>query len=145
MKTESNYKKTEAPVQDYQSVPAEETRQETKGTLEKDSDTLVFLNERRKKRIDETIDTPEKYLSRYHYDTKNLDKYLDLCPHCRKPTLATFRRVVIDSALGYLEEKADQRNRKSTLRLCASVTAGVLLISAGLYFLLFHVLAEVKI
>jgi hypothetical protein len=145
MKTEPNYKEKEGRDQDYQVIRANEVSQEPSATNERNQDTLVFLNERRKKRIDETIDTPDKYLSRFHYDTKNLDKYIDLCPHCRKPTLSTYHSIVIDSALNYLEGKRDLRNRKATLRLCAGVTAGVLFISAGLYVLLSHVFSGMRI
>ena len=108
-------------------------------------DTLVYLDDRRKKKIDETVDTPEKYISRYHYDTKNLAKYLELCPHCRKPTLYTYRRVVVDSALDYLEEKEQQRGRHVNRSIFVGLTAGFLLISAGLYYLLFHIFSGARL
>ena len=146
MKTEPTYKEKEGRHQDYQVIRPNEVRQEPDATNERNQDRLVFLNERRKQKIDETIDTPDKYLSRFHYDTKNLDKYLDLCPHCRKPTLSTYHSVVIDSALNYLEGKKDRRNRKgATLGLCVGVFAGVLFISAGLYVLLSHVFSGLRI
>ena len=111
----------------------------------KRDDTLVYLEDRRKKKIDETVDTPERYISRYHYDTKNLDKYLELCPHCRKPTLYTYRRVVVDSALDYLEEKEQQRGRHVNRSIFVGLTAGFLLISAGLYYLLFHIFSGARL
>jgi hypothetical protein len=111
----------------------------------KKDDTLVYLEDRRKKKIDETVDTPERYISRYHYDTKNLDKYLELCPHCRKPTLYTYRRVVVDSALDYLEEKEQQRGRHMNRSIFVGLAAGFLLISAGLYYLLFHIFSGARL
>ena len=108
-------------------------------------DTLVYLDDRRKKKIDETVDTPEKYISRYHYDTKNMAKYLELCPHCRKPTLYTYRQVVVDSALDYLEEKEQQRVQHANRGLFVGLTAGFLLICAGLYYLLFHIFSGARL
>ncbi len=66
---------------------------------------LILLKGRGKKSIDNTISSPGKYVSRYHYATKNIDTYLEFCPHCKKPTLSAFRGAVIDSALDYLEGK----------------------------------------
>lgn len=112
---------------------------------DKEDDTLVFLEDRRKKRIDVTVDTPERYISRYHYDTKNLAKYLELCPHCRMPTLYTYRQVVVDSALNYLEEKEQQRGRHVNRSMFVGLTAVFLLLCAGLYYLLFHILSGVRV
>ncbi len=142
MKGELQYKKTEAvqpPV-----VPAEKTGNKNRGQNDKKSDTIVFLKDRRKKQKDATIITPEKYVSRFHYDSKNLDKFIELCPHCRKPTYSSYRGVVADSALHYLEQRLDSRSRRSTRRLVAGVTTGLLLVSGGLYYLLVHVLSGAR-
>lgn len=67
--------------------------------------TLILLKTETKRNIDQTINTPERYVSRYQYNVKNLDKYLQLCPHCKKPTLSAFERTVVDSATDYLNGK----------------------------------------
>jgi hypothetical protein len=67
--------------------------------------TLILLESKTEKNIDQTISTPERYVSRYQYNAKNIDKYLQLCPHCKKPTLSAFDRSVIDSAVDYLNGK----------------------------------------
>ena len=139
MKGELNYKAEVKTDGQYPVIPVDKTESG------KNNDTLVFLDDRRKKKIDETIDSPERYVSRYHYDSKNLDKYLELCPHCRKPNLYTYRKVVVDSALNYLEEKEEQRGRHVNRSMLVGLTAGLLLISAGLYYLLFHVLSGARI
>ena len=69
-----------------------------------EKDLVVFKN-CEMKNVDETISEPDRYVSRYHYNTKNMDTYLDFCPHCRKPTLFAFHRSVIDNAIEYLEGK----------------------------------------
>lgn len=126
-------------------VPVEKSNETGKTKGERHSDTLVYLKDHRKRRVDETIDTPDKYLSRYHYDSKNLDKCLELCPHCRKPNTYTYRKVVVDSALNYLEKKEEQRGRHVNRSMLLGVTAGLLVISAGVYYLLFHVLSGVGV
>ncbi len=125
-------------------VPLEDKKDGGKPASEKSRDTLVFLVDRRKKKIDHTITTPEKYVSRYHYDSKSVDKYLELCPHCRKPTLNAYRRTVADSALNYLEAREEKRGRRSNLKLFAGLTAGGLIFSVGLYYMIFHVLSGVR-
>jgi hypothetical protein len=67
--------------------------------------SLILLEPKAEKNVDQTINTPERYVSRYQYNTKNIDKYLQLCPHCKKPTLSAFDRSVIDSAIDYLNGK----------------------------------------
>ena len=74
-------------------------------TVKAEEKTLILLESKTEKNIDQTINTPERYLSRYQYNTKNIDKYLQLCPHCKKPTLSAFDRSVIDSAIDYLNGK----------------------------------------
>jgi len=67
--------------------------------------SLILVEFKAKKNIDQTINTPDRYVSRYQYNTKNIDKYLQLCPHCKKPNLSAFDRSVIDSAIDYLNGK----------------------------------------
>jgi len=141
MKGELSYKTKEKSAEVYPVIPVEKPEDKSTGESDKNKDTLVFLEDRRKKQIDETIDSPARYVSRYHYDSKNLDKYLELCPHCRKPNLYSYRKVVVDSALNYLEEKEEQRGRHVNRSMFTALTAGLLLVSVGLYYLLFHVIS----
>jgi hypothetical protein len=67
--------------------------------------TLILFETKAEKNLDQTINTPERYVSWYQYNTKNMDKYLQLCPHCKKPSLTAFDRSVIDSAIDYLNGK----------------------------------------
>ena len=127
MKGELKRKKKAQAGGEYPIIPLEDKKESSKTESDKASDTLVFLVDRRKKKIDQTITTPDKYISRYHYDSKNLDKYLELCP------------------LNYLEERAEKRGRRSNRKLFAGLTARGLIFSTGLYYLLFHVLSGVRI
>ena len=74
-------------------------------TVKTEEKTLILLESKTEKNIDQTISTPERYVSRYQYNVKNIDKYLQLCPHCKKPTLSAFDRSVIDGAIDYLNGK----------------------------------------
>ena len=74
-------------------------------TVRAEEKSLILLEPKAEKNVDQTINTPEKYVSRYQYNAKNIDKYLQLCPHCKKPTLSAFDRSVIDSAVDYLNGK----------------------------------------
>ena len=144
MKAELKRQEKESSGEEYPIIPLEDKKDSSKTAGEKSKDTLVFLVDRRKKKIDHTITTPDKYVSRYHYDSKNVDKYLELCPHCRKPTLNAYRQIVADSALNYLEARAEKRGRHSNLKLVAGLTAGGLVFTTGLYYLVFHVLSGVR-
>jgi hypothetical protein len=66
-----------------------------------DERSLILLDSRPKKKIDETISTPQQYVSRYHYETKKLGSFLELCPHCRKPSILALRKTVVDTAIAY--------------------------------------------
>jgi hypothetical protein len=103
------------------------------------------LEHRPKKRIDETISTPENYLSRYHYDTQNIDAELELCPHCKKPTFSAFRKTVADGAMNYLMEKEDARDRRHSRRRNMGLVFGGLAFIAGLYYWVFHVISGARI
>lgn len=110
-----------------------------------DEKNLVVFEERPKKKVDETISSPDKYVSRYHYKTKDLDATLELCPHCKKPTFSAFRTVVADNALNYLIEKEDQKNRRSNRRRNLVLIAGAIFFLAGLYYWIFHVISGARI
>ena len=107
--------------------------------------SLVVLDYRPPKKIDETISTAEKYVSRYHYDTRHIDAELELCPHCQKPTFSAFQQVVVDSAMNYLSEKEDLRDRRLSRRRYITLIAGGLLFLAGLYFWVFHIISGARI
>ena len=76
--------------------------------------SLILFESKPQKKIDETISTPHQYVSRYHYETKNLGSFLELCPHCRKPTITSLRKTVVDTAIQYLNEKEDRENDAPT-------------------------------
>ena len=117
--------------------------QEPEVTVEEKN--LVILVNRPKQKIDETISTPDRYVSRYHYDTRNIDAELELCPHCKKLTFSAFRKVVIDSAMNYLLEKEDQKNRRYSRRLIFVLIAGGIAFFAGLYYWIFYSISGVRI
>ena len=144
MKGELQTKEGDYTQKEYQIVPARRRPAKAAPANTKKTDTLVYLDQWTQKRIDETIDTPQKYISRYHWDSKNIDQFLELCPHCRKPTHNTYRRVVADTALSYIEEKEFEKEKYSTRRTFGGLVAGALLISGGVYYLLFHFFSGIK-
>jgi len=107
--------------------------------------SLILLENRPKKRIDETISTPHQYVSRYHYETKDLGSFLELCPHCRKPSITSLRKTVVDTAIKYLNEKEDQReNRANRKRVVISI-ASLLGIAGAVYYLFFHLMSGFRL
>ena len=78
---------------------------ENDSTVMDEEKALILLKTKAKRNLDQTISTPERYVSWYQYNTKNIDKYLQLCPHCKKPTMSAFHRSVIDSAIDYINGK----------------------------------------
>jgi hypothetical protein len=90
-----------------------ENQQRTTERNQPDNDSTVIAEEKvlilpkidAKKNLDQTISSPDRYVSWYQYKIKNLDKYIVLCPHCKKPTLSAFNRSVIDGAIDYLNGK----------------------------------------
>ena len=145
MKGELKHQTEEKTVEEQAIGSVEKSKETSKNKDEQSCDTLVYLEDHRKNYLDETIDTPDKYVSRYHYDSRNLDSILELCPHCRKPNTHTYRRLVVDSALNYLEEKEEERGRHVNRSLLLGVTAGLLVISGGVYYVLFHVLSGFRV
>src|SRR5210317_176701 len=88
--------------------------------------SLILLENRPKKRIDETISTPHQYVSRYHYETKDLGSFLELCPHCRKPSITSLRKTVVDTAIKYLNEKEDRREQRANRKRVALSIASLI-------------------
>ena len=107
--------------------------------------SLILLESKPKKRIDETISTPHQYVSRYHYETKDLGRYLELCPHCRKPSMLALRKTVVDTAIEYLNEKEDLRERRSNRRRIAILIASLIGITGSLYYLFFHMISGFRL
>ena len=103
--------------------------------------SLILLKGKPRKNIDETISTPHAYISRYHYETKDLGNFLELCPHCRKPSILALRKTVIDTAIDYLNEKEEIRERRTTRRRVALLIAFLVGLSGGVYYLFFHVIS----
>ena len=128
-----------------EALPIEEVDLELEPEVTVEEKNLVILENRPKQKIDETISTPDRYVSRYHYDTRNIDAELELCPHCKKLTFSAFRKVVIDSAMNYLLEKKDQKDRRYSRRLIFALIAGGIAFLAGLYYWIFYNISGVRI
>jgi hypothetical protein len=107
--------------------------------------SLILLDSRPQKKIDETISTPHQYVSRYHYETKDLGCFLELCPHCRKPSITSLRKTVVDTAIKYLNEKEDQREKRANRKRIAFSIAGLIGIAGGAYYLFFHLMSGFRL
>jgi hypothetical protein len=107
--------------------------------------SLILLESRPQKKIDETISTPHQYVSRYHYETKNLGSFLELCPHCRKPSITSLRKTVVDTAIAYLNEKEDQKERRANRRRITILTVSLIGIAGGVYYLFFHLMSGFRL
>ena len=105
---------------------------------------LVLLKQKPRKDIDESINTPERYVSWFQSRTENIDKYLEICPHCKKPTMFAFHRTVINSAVDYLEGKRMFEGYYPHKKNSFPVISLILAIGTGIYFLLNHVVNTVK-
>jgi hypothetical protein len=106
---------------------------------------LILFDSRPKKKIDETISTPQQYVSRYHYETKNLGSFLELCPHCRKPSILALRKTVVDTAIAYLNEKEAMRERRANRRRIGWLILSLIGIAGGLYYVFFHLISGFRI
>ena len=132
-------------MKEQKALALDEVEVEILPEVSSEEKNLVVLEHRPKKRIDETISTPNNYVSRYHYDTRHIDAELELCPHCKKPTFSTFKKIVADSAMNYLLEKEDARGRRSGRRRNMGIILGGLIFLAGLYYWIFHVISGARI
>ena len=88
-----------------QQKDTEDSHPENDTSVMDEEKVLILTETAAKRNLDQTIRSPDQYVSWYHYNTKNIDKYLTLCPHCKKPTQLAFNRSVIDSAINYLNGK----------------------------------------
>ena len=125
--------------------PFDPTEHATETEIKKEEKILLLVDNKKKTKSDDTIMTPDKYVSRYHYNTKNLDAVLELCPHCKKPTLSAFKNVVIDSAVAYLNDKEEQKVRKSNRRRTVGLIVGALTVLGCLYYWLFYIVSGLRI
>ena len=107
--------------------------------------SLILLDNSPQKKIDETISTPHQYVSRYHYETKDLGSFLELCPHCRKPSITSLRKTVVDTAIKYLNEKEDKREHRANRRRIAFLIVSLIGIAGGVYFLFFHLMSGFRL
>ena len=107
--------------------------------------SLILLENRPQKKIDETISTPHQYVSRYHYETKDLGSFLELCPHCRKPSITSLRRTVVDTAIKYLNEKEDRREHRANRKRVAISIASLIGIAGAVYYLFFHLMSGFRL
>jgi len=110
-----------------------------------DERSLILLESRPKKKIDETISTPQQYVSRYHYETKDLGSFLELCPHCRKPSILALRKTIIDTAIEYLNEKEAIRERRAHRHRIFCLITSLIGIAGGLYYLFFHLISGFRL
>ena len=107
--------------------------------------SLILLENRPQKKIDETISTPHQYVSRYHYETKDLGSFLELCPHCRKPSITSLRKTVVDTAIKYLNEKEDRRENRANRKRVAISIASLIGIAGAVYYLFFHLMSGFRL
>ena len=103
--------------------------------------SLILLDNGPQKKIDETISTPHQYVSRYHYETKDLGSFLELCPHCRKPSITSLRKTVVDTAIKYLNEKEDQKEHRAHRKRVVFSIASLIGIAGAVYYLFFHLMS----
>ena len=107
--------------------------------------SLILLDNRPRKKIDETISTPHQYVSRYHYETKDLGSFLELCPHCRKPSITSLRKTVVDTAIKYLNEKEDQKEHRAHRKRVVFSIASLIGIAGAVYYLFFHLMSGFRL
>lgn len=122
----------------------ESNHSENDSTVETEEKTLVLMKTKAKRNLDETISSPDRYVSWYQYNLTNIDKYLQLCPHCKKPTLSAFHRTVIDSATDYLEGKRIYIHHSTSSRDLLPTVTFLLALGIGIYFLLAHIISIIR-
>ena len=97
---------------------------------------LIVLPVKVKTNEDETISSQGNYVSRYHYTTRNIDKYLEFCPHCKKPTMSAYHRTVIDNAIDYLEGRRVLKHYPENQSKLLKYTTGLVAVGAAVVFFL---------
>jgi len=114
----------------------EENCSENDSTVGVEEKALIVLPVKMKRDEDETISSQGSYVSRYHYTTRNIDKYLEFCPHCKKPTMSAFHRTVIDNAIDYLEGRRVLKHYPRNQSKFLKYSTGLVAAGAAVVFLL---------
>ena len=114
----------------------EENYSENDSSAMAKENALILSMIKPKKHLDQTISNPDRYVSWYQYNTKNIDKYLQLCPHCKKPTPSAFEKSVIDSAIDYLNGKRVFNNYQTSEGGFLPIITFLLAIGVAIYILL---------
>ena len=114
----------------------EENCSENDSTVGVEEKALIVLPVKMKRDEDETISSQGSYVSRYHYTTRNIDKYLEFCPHCKKPTMSAFHRTVIDNAIDYLEGRRVLQHYPRNQSKFLKYSTGLVAAGAAVVFLL---------
>ena len=123
-------------MEEIQKKIVEESCPEDDTTVGVEEKALIVPPVKVKTNEDETISSQGSYVSRYHYTTRNIDKYLELCPHCKKPTMSAFHRTVIDSAIDYLKGRRVLRHYPENQSKLLKYSTGLVAVGAAVVFLL---------
>ncbi len=123
----------------------DENCSENDSTVGPEEKSLILLPITVKKNEDQTISSQGRYVSRYHYTTRNIDQYLEFCPHCKKPTMWAFQRTVIDNALDYLEGRRVLRHYPDNQSKFLKYSTGLVAVGAAVYFLLLPLIFTGKV
>ena len=123
----------------------DENCSENDSTVGPKEKSLILLPITVNKNEDQTISSQGRYVSRYHYTTRNIDQYLEFCPHCKKPTMSAFQRTVIDNALDYLEGRRVLRLYPDNQSKFLKYSTGLVAVGAAVYFLLLPLIFTGKV
>jgi hypothetical protein len=132
-------------MQEIQKKIIDENCSENASTVGPKEKSLILLPTPVKKNEDQTISSQGRYVSRYHYTTRNIDQYLEFCPHCKKPTMSAFQRTVIDNALDYLEGRRVLRHYPDNQSKFLKYSTGLVAVGAAVYFLLLPLIFTGKV
>ena len=117
---------------------------ENDSTVKAEEKALILSMTKPKRNLDQTISNPDRYVSWYQYNTKNIDKYLQLCPHCKKPTLSAFHRSVIDSAIDYLNGKRMFNHYPTNAGNSLPIITFMAALGVAIYFLLNYIITSIR-
>lgn len=123
-------------MEEIQEKIVEESCSEDDTTVGVEEKALIVLPVKVMANEDETISSQGSYVSRYHYTTRNIDKYLEFCPHCKKPTMSAFHNTVIDNAIDYLEGRRVLRHYPENQSKFLKYSTGLVAAGAAVVFLL---------
>ena len=132
-------------MKEIQKKIIDENCSENDSTVGPEEKSLILLPVTVKKNEDQTISSQGRYVSRYHYNTRNIDQYLEFCPHCKKPTMWAFQRKVIDNAIDYLEGRRVLRQNPDDQSKLIKYSTGLVAVGAAVYFLLLPLISTGKV